>query len=88
MIVDYAITILFLMDLLMEQMVYSKPQQRLMINHMFGYNSIIQKLALQQDFLTHICIKVMILIQLGPPIESVVKEIRTGKNQSHLITRI
>ena len=46
----------------MEEMVYSKPQQLLMINHMFGYNSILQKLALQQDFHTHICIKVLILI--------------------------
>ena len=71
----------------MEQMVYSKPQKRLMINHMFGFNSIIQKLALQQDFHLHLY-KISDIDSTWTPIESVAKEIRIGKNQSHLITRI
>ena len=71
----------------MKQMVYSKPQQRLMINHMFGYNSIIQKLALQQDFHSHLY-KSSNIDSTWTPIESVAKEIRIRKIQSHLITRI
>ena len=69
---------LFQMDLLMEQMVYSKPQQRLMINHMFGFNSVIQKLALQQGLHLHLY-KSSDIDSAWIPIESVAKEIRIGK---------